>query len=56
MEKELAEKVSMLAEEMLEKSLQGVFGEKEQKQIVTKAIKNIKKKLTMTNKQIKQLA
>ena len=43
MEKELSEKVSLLAETMLEKSLQGVFGEKEQKQILNKALKNIKK-------------
>ena len=43
MEQELSEKVSLLAENMLEKSLQGVFGEKEQKQIIGKALKNIKK-------------
>jgi F-type H+-transporting ATPase subunit b len=42
-ERRLSEKVSLLAEEMLKTSLQGFFGEKEQKQIVTKAIKNIKK-------------
>jgi F-type H+-transporting ATPase subunit b len=42
-EEELGNKISILAEEMLEKSLQGVFGEKEQKQILDKAIKNIKK-------------
>jgi F-type H+-transporting ATPase subunit b len=43
MEQELGEKISVLAEGMLEKSLQGVFGEKEQKQILSKALKNIKK-------------
>jgi F-type H+-transporting ATPase subunit b len=43
MEQELAEKVSGLAKDMLEKSLQGVIGEKEQKQILNKALKNIKK-------------
>ena len=43
MEKELSEKVSLLAEGLLEKALQGVFGEKEQKQILNKALKNIKK-------------
>lgn len=43
MEKELAEKVTRLAEEMLEKSLQGVLGQDEQKQILTKALKNIKR-------------
>jgi F-type H+-transporting ATPase subunit b len=43
MEQELGEKISVLAEKILEKSLQGVFGEKEQKQILEKAIKNIKK-------------
>jgi F-type H+-transporting ATPase subunit b len=44
MEIELGEKISLLSKEMLEKSLQGVFGEKEQKQILEKALKNIKKK------------
>jgi F-type H+-transporting ATPase subunit b len=43
METELGEKISVLAKEMLEKSLQGVIGEKEQKQIVEKAVKNIKR-------------
>jgi F-type H+-transporting ATPase subunit b len=43
MEQELGEKISVLAKDMLEKSLQGVFGDKEQKQIVEKAVKNIKK-------------
>ncbi|HUD04867.1 MAG TPA: F0F1 ATP synthase subunit B [Patescibacteria group bacterium] len=42
MEIELGEKISVLAKEMLEKSLQGVIGEKEQQQIVAKAVKNIK--------------
>jgi len=42
-EMRLSGKVSLLAEEMLTKSLEGFFGEKEQKQIVTKAIKQIKK-------------
>ena len=43
MEQELGEKISVLAEGLLEKSLQGVIGEKEQKQIIEKAVKNIKK-------------
>lgn len=43
MEVELGAKISVLAKDMLEKSLQGVFGEKEQKQILEKAVKNIKK-------------
>ena len=42
-EQRLSEKVSLLAENMLTKSLEGFLGEKEQKQIVTKAIKKIKK-------------
>jgi F-type H+-transporting ATPase subunit b len=42
-ERKLSEKVSLLAEDMLGKSLEGFFGEKEQKQIVEKAIKQIKK-------------
>jgi F-type H+-transporting ATPase subunit b len=42
-ERKLSEKVSLLAEAMLTKSLEGFFGEKEQKQIVTKAVKQIKK-------------
>lgn len=42
MELELTEKISVLAKQMLEKSLQGVFGKKEQKQILNKAVKNIK--------------
>jgi len=43
MESELSQKISLLAEEMLEKSLKDVFGEKEQKIILGKALKNIKK-------------
>jgi len=43
METELGEKISVLAKDMLTKSLQGTIGEKEQKQIVEKAVKNIKK-------------
>jgi F-type H+-transporting ATPase subunit b len=42
-ERRLSEKVSVLAADMLTKSLQGVFGEKEQKQIAGKAFKQIKK-------------
>jgi F-type H+-transporting ATPase subunit b len=42
-EQRLSEKVSSLAEDILTKSLEGFFGEKEQKQIVTKAIKKINK-------------
>lgn len=42
-ERKLSEKVSVLAQDMLTKSLEGVFGEKEQKQIVSKALKQIKK-------------
>ncbi len=42
-ETRLAEKVSVLAEDMLVKSLEGFFGEKEQRQIANKAIKQIKK-------------
>jgi F-type H+-transporting ATPase subunit b len=42
MEQELGEKISVLAKDMLTKSLQGVIGEKEQKQIIEKAVKNIK--------------
>ena len=43
MEQELGAKISILAKEMLEKSLEGIFGEKEQKNILDKALKNIKK-------------
>src|ERR1035437_399178 len=42
METELGEKISILAKDMLTKSLQGAIGEKEQKQIAEKAVKNIK--------------
>jgi F-type H+-transporting ATPase subunit b len=42
METELGEKISILAKDMLTKSLQGTIGEKEQKQIAEKAVKNIK--------------
>ena len=42
-EAKLSEKISILAADMLTKSLQGMFGEKEQKQIVNKALKQIKK-------------
>jgi F-type H+-transporting ATPase subunit b len=44
-EKRLSEKVSVLALDMLTKSLEGMIGTKEQKQIVTKTLKQIK----MTN-------
>lgn len=39
----LTEKISLLAASMLTKSLEGMFGQKEQKQIVDKALKKIKK-------------
>lgn len=42
-EKRLSEKVSMLALDMLTKSLEGMVGAKEQKQILTKTLKQIKK-------------
>lgn len=42
-EKRLADKVSLLAEDLLTKSLEGFFEEKEQKQITARAIKQIKK-------------
>jgi len=42
-ERRLSEQVSQLAEGMLIKSLEGFFGEKEQKQITEKAVKQIKK-------------
>ena len=42
-ERRLSEKVSVLAADMLAKSLEGIFGDKEQKQIVKKALKQIKK-------------
>lgn len=43
-EKRLSEKVSVLALNMLTKSLEGTIGAKEQKQIITKTLKNIKKR------------
>ncbi|MBI3985102.1 MAG: F0F1 ATP synthase subunit B [Candidatus Levybacteria bacterium] len=43
MEKALMEKVSVLAADMLTKSLQGMLTESEQKEIVQKAVKQIKK-------------
>lgn len=42
-EKMLSEKVSIIAAGMLTKSLEGMFGKKEQKQIADKALKEIKK-------------
>lgn len=42
-EEKILEKVSLLASEMLTKTLSGMIGEKEQKQIVDKALKQIKK-------------
>lgn len=39
----LSERISGLASDMLTKSLEGMFGEREQKQIVSKALKEIKK-------------
>ena len=42
-EKKLSEKISLIAKDMLTKSLEGIISEKEQKQIVEKTIKNIKK-------------
>ncbi len=42
-ERKLSEKVSVVAADLLEKSLEGIFGSKEQKQIVKKALKQIKK-------------
>lgn len=42
-EKLLSEKITILAASMLTKSLEGMFGQKEQKQIVDKALKKIKK-------------
>ncbi len=43
LERKLTENVSILAGNMISKTLEGMFGEKEQKQIVEKAIKDIKK-------------
>ena len=42
-EQRLSEHVSRLAENMLTKSLEGFFGEKEQKEITAKVVKQIKK-------------
>ena len=42
-ERKLSEKISILAADMLTKSLEGMFGDREQKQIVDKALKQIKK-------------
>jgi len=42
-ERQLSEKVSILAADMLTKSLSGMFGDKEQRQIAEKALMQIKK-------------
>nr|MBI5455578.1 F0F1 ATP synthase subunit B [Candidatus Levybacteria bacterium] len=42
-ESQISEKVSILASEMLTKSLEGIFSAKEQKQILNKSFKQIKK-------------
>jgi F-type H+-transporting ATPase subunit b len=42
MEQELTMKISILAKDMLKTSLHGTINEKEQKQIVEKAVKNLK--------------
>lgn len=42
-ERKLTEKISIVAKLMLTKTLEGAFGEKEQKQIVNKALKQIEK-------------
>lgn len=42
-ERKLSEKISILASDMLKKSLEGFFGEKEQKQIIKKTLKDIEK-------------
>ncbi len=41
-ERKLSEKISVLAADILEKSLEGVFNQKEQKEIAEKALKKIK--------------
>ena len=41
-EKRLSENISLLAADMLAKSLEGLFSGKEQKQVITRAIKQIK--------------
>lgn len=43
LEKKLSEKIAVLAKGMLTKSLEGVLGDKEQKQIINKTLKKIKK-------------
>lgn len=42
-ERRLSEKTSLLAREILAKSLSGIFSQDEQKKVVEKALKNIKK-------------
>ena len=42
-ERQISEKVSILASDMLTKSLEGIFNAKEQKQILDKSLKQIKK-------------
>jgi len=42
-EKRISEKTSLLAREILSKSLSGIFSQDEQKKVVEKALKNIKK-------------
>lgn len=42
-ERQISEKVSMLASDMLTKSLEGIFNAKEQKQILDRSLKQIKK-------------
>ncbi len=43
-EKRISEKVTMLASDMLTKSLEGFFGEKEQKQIASRVLDKIKRR------------
>lgn len=43
LESQLTQKISLVASDLLTKSLEGLFSEKEQKQIISKTIKNIKK-------------
>ena len=42
-ESRIAQRITVIAEALLAKSLEGVFGEREQKQILDKALKQIKK-------------
>lgn len=42
-EKKISEKISVIAADMLTKSLEGIFNAKEQKQILEKSLKKIKK-------------